>query len=257
MTSQVRSKSKCLTILRVWLCRAQEPYEMETSQYNDMDRIWDTSRYHPKLSVSIFKVKVIQGHKVKERSNWKFWVWVAWYMFLGQFFVKNAKNDPRTLFERPKSEKILKIGKMQKSPEIGWKMAVFDLLNAKTRTFFKISTWNFVHVYTWQDSFTYIPVFWKFENFAQTFLKITFFVDYFFTIFKIFKILKIRDSSLLATCILNNLLKTNCFYHLKCLRDSVSREPLFLPKTGKTWRHSDVIYGRRIKASKFSFCQDV
>ena len=69
MTSQVRSKSKCLTILRVWLCRALEPYGMEISQYNGMDRIWDTSRYHPKLSVSIFKVKVIQGHKVKERSN--------------------------------------------------------------------------------------------------------------------------------------------------------------------------------------------
>ena len=34
-----------------------------------MDRVWDTSKYDPKLSVSIFKVKVIQGHEVKERSN--------------------------------------------------------------------------------------------------------------------------------------------------------------------------------------------
>ena len=73
-----------------------------------MDRVWDTSKYDPKLSVSIFKVKVIQGHEVKERSNWKFYVWDAWYMFLGQFFVKNAKNDPKTLFERPKSDKIWK-----------------------------------------------------------------------------------------------------------------------------------------------------
>ena len=69
MTSQVRSKSKCLTIWSIWFCRALEPYEMEISQYNDMDRVWDTSKYHPKLSVSIFKVKVIQGHEVKERSN--------------------------------------------------------------------------------------------------------------------------------------------------------------------------------------------
>ena len=75
--------------------------------------------------------------------------------------------------------------------------------------------------------------FLKFENFPKCFEN-NIFCCLFFTIFKIFKILKIRDSSLLATCILNILLKTNCFYHLKCLRDSVSREPLFLPKTGKT-----------------------
>ena len=46
-----------------------EPYGMEVSQCNDMDCVWDTSKYHPKLSVSIFKVKVIQGHEFKERSN--------------------------------------------------------------------------------------------------------------------------------------------------------------------------------------------
>ena len=56
MTSQVRSKSKCLTIWSIWFCRALEPYEMEISQYNNMCRVWDTSKYHPKLSLSIFKV---------------------------------------------------------------------------------------------------------------------------------------------------------------------------------------------------------
>ena len=69
MTSQVKSESKYLTILRVWLCRALEPYGMEISQYYDMDRVWDTSKYHPKLSLSIFKVEVIQGHEGKEGSN--------------------------------------------------------------------------------------------------------------------------------------------------------------------------------------------
>ena len=44
-------------------------YGMEISQYNGMDRVWNTSKYHPKLSMSIFNVKVIQGHEVKERSN--------------------------------------------------------------------------------------------------------------------------------------------------------------------------------------------
>ena len=69
MTSQVRSNSKCLTIWSIWFGRALEPYQMEISQYNDMDRVWDDSNYHPKLSVSIFKVKVIQGHEVKGGSN--------------------------------------------------------------------------------------------------------------------------------------------------------------------------------------------
>ena len=38
------------------------------------------------------------------------------YMFLGQIFAKNAKNDPKTLFEASKSVK--KIGKSRKSPEM-------------------------------------------------------------------------------------------------------------------------------------------
>ena len=42
---------------------------MEISQYNYMDRVKDTSKYDLKLSVRIFKVKVMQGHEVKERLN--------------------------------------------------------------------------------------------------------------------------------------------------------------------------------------------
>ena len=33
------------------------------------------------------------------------------YMFLGQIFAKNAKNDPKTLFEASKSVKKIKFGK--------------------------------------------------------------------------------------------------------------------------------------------------
>ena len=47
------------------------------------------------------------------------------------------------------------------------------------------------------------------------------------------------------------------FLSFKCYRDSVSRKPSFLPKNGKTWLHSDVIYGRHIESSKFSFGQNV
>ena len=67
---------------------------------------------------------------------------------------------------------------MQKSPEIGWKMAVFDPQNAKSRTFFKMSSWNFVHVYTWQGTFTYIPFFENSKNFPICFEN-NIFVDYF------------------------------------------------------------------------------
>ena len=89
-------------------CGVLGPYEMETSQYNDKDSVWDTSKYHPKLSLSIFKVNVIQGHEVNERSNRKFWVWAACYMLLGHFFSSRTRkmtlehflNDPsQTNFE--------------------------------------------------------------------------------------------------------------------------------------------------------------
>ena len=69
MTSQVRSKSNYLTITSIWFCRALEPYQMEIRQYHNIIRAWNTSQYHPKLSVSISKVKTIQGHEFKERSN--------------------------------------------------------------------------------------------------------------------------------------------------------------------------------------------
>ena len=31
-----------------------------------MDRVWDTSKYPPKLFVDLCQVKVIQGHEVKK-----------------------------------------------------------------------------------------------------------------------------------------------------------------------------------------------
>ena len=37
--------------------------------------------YHPRLSVSISNVKVLQGREVNERPNWEPRVWVLWYMF--------------------------------------------------------------------------------------------------------------------------------------------------------------------------------
>ena len=88
------------------------------------------------------------------------------------------------------------------------------------------------------------------------FWKWYFFYKWFSNFFEIFKILIIRDCSLIEAFIHNLLLKTHCFYFSNCLRGNVSRKPLFRTKNGKTWRHSDVIYGR-IKPSELSFCQDV
>ena len=37
MTSEVRSKLKCLNIWHIWFCRALQPYQLEISQCNNMD----------------------------------------------------------------------------------------------------------------------------------------------------------------------------------------------------------------------------
>ena len=37
-----------------------------------MHRVWDTFKYHPKLSVGIFRVKGIQSQEVKEKANSRF-----------------------------------------------------------------------------------------------------------------------------------------------------------------------------------------
>ena len=162
---------------RVWLCRALEPYGMEISQYNDMDGIWETSKFIPSFRWAYSRsmsFKVMRSRKSQTenfgfgRCDTCFWVRFSWrtrIMTLGHFL--NIPN--RTNFE---------IGKKQKSPEIAWQMAVFDLQNAKTQTFFKIYTWNFVHVYNWHGSLTYIPV-WKFDDSLHFFERIFFYFSQF------------------------------------------------------------------------------
>ena len=135
-----------------------------------MDRAWDTSKYHPKLSVGIFKAKAIQGHDVKERLNWKLHVWVAWYLFLGQFSVKNTKNNPGTPSERPKPGKIWKSRRYRNPREQREKWS-FSILKYQNSVIFRGIYFTFAHIYTWQFSFTYISFFenskvfsWFFKN---------------------------------------------------------------------------------------------
>ena len=70
-----------------------------------MDSVSDICKYHLLCFVTIIEVKVISGHQIKKRSSKKFRDLEVRYMFLGQIFSKNSKNDPKTLFEASKSVK--------------------------------------------------------------------------------------------------------------------------------------------------------
>ena len=69
-----------------------------------MDSVSDICKHHLLCFVTIKDVKDISGHQVKKSSK-KFRDLEVRYMFLGQIFTKNAKNDLKTLFEASKSVK--------------------------------------------------------------------------------------------------------------------------------------------------------
>ena len=70
-----------------------------------MDSVTDICKYHFLCFVTILQAKVISGHQVKKVKQFLFRDLELRYMFLGQIFAKNAKNDPKTLFEASKSVK--------------------------------------------------------------------------------------------------------------------------------------------------------
>ena len=70
-----------------------------------MDSVTDICKYHFLCFVTIIQVKVISGHQVKKVKQKKNRDLELRYMFLGQIFTKNAKNEPKTLFEASKSVK--------------------------------------------------------------------------------------------------------------------------------------------------------
>ena len=59
-----------------------------------MDSVSDICKYHLLSFVTIIEVKVISGHQIKKVKQKKFPDFELWYMFLGQIFAKNAKNNP-------------------------------------------------------------------------------------------------------------------------------------------------------------------
>ena len=71
-----------------------------------MDSVSDIFKYHLLCFVTIPNRG--QGHlrsSDKKRSSKKYGDLEVQYMFLGQIFAKNAKNDPKTLFKASKSVK--------------------------------------------------------------------------------------------------------------------------------------------------------
>ena len=71
-----------------------------------MDSVSDICKYHLLCFMTIIEVKVMSGHHVKKVKQKKIRDLELRYMFLGQIFAKNAKNDTKTLFEASKSVKI-------------------------------------------------------------------------------------------------------------------------------------------------------
>ena len=71
------------------------------SQVIGIDSVSDICKYHLLCFMTIIEVKVMSGHQVKGQAK-KIRDLDLRYMFLGQIFAKNAKNDPKKLFEASK-----------------------------------------------------------------------------------------------------------------------------------------------------------
>ena len=71
-----------------------------------MDSVSDICKCHLLCFATIIEVKVMSGHQVKKVKQ-KIRDLELRYMFLGQILRKNAKNDPKALFEASKSVKKL------------------------------------------------------------------------------------------------------------------------------------------------------
>ena len=70
-----------------------------------MDRVWDTSKCPPKPFVNLCQDKVVQGHEVKKVKFKILGLGGVMHVFRPDF-RQERKNDHKTLFERPKLDKI-------------------------------------------------------------------------------------------------------------------------------------------------------
>ena len=82
-----------------------------------MDSVSDICKYHLLCFATIIEVKVMSGHQVKKVKEKNLDLELR-YMFLGQIFAKNAKNDPNNSLKHQNrsKNKIRKIPVKLKSP---------------------------------------------------------------------------------------------------------------------------------------------
>ena len=154
-------------------------------------------------------------------------VWVLRYMWLGQYFVRNFNDDPKTPFEYPNRIQI----ENWENIEIAWnsvKSGPFDLQNGKTPPFFRISTRYFGHLIIGKCSFTYIffskiSKMWGFEKQKKIFPQFS----------KLTKKQNLRLSRFDGLHSSAFLVRTNRFYLLNWNLTATPAHPYFRPKSAE------------------------
>ena len=81
------------------------PGKAAVSNWNKADgTTWIMSGILLSIPLTLCDLVSNQCHPRSKKMKLKFWVWMVWSMFLGQIFVRKAKNDPR-FFEYPKADR--------------------------------------------------------------------------------------------------------------------------------------------------------
>ena len=180
-----------------------------------MDRVWDTSKCYPNLSVIIFNVKIIQGHEVKKRSNCFGGVMRVLDQFSSRTQTVTQEHFVRTTVALPcqchcwtaQIRQKLKIGKMQKSKRTSWKWAVFKYQKVRIFWIYLLKIVRNIHILGSVRSH-YILFFPKLKKYIYIIKGF----KMFFLSSRISKTLQILDSGLMDAFILNLLLKISQFY---------------------------------------------
>ena len=150
-------------------------------------------------------------------------------MLLGQFFVKNTKMTLEHFLNGP-SRKKLQIGKYRNRREQSEKWP-FSTFKAPNPGHFSRYLLGILYTYTPDRALSYI------FRFMENAKKSLFFENnILFDYKKKSKILTFENPRSQFDRNVHSLasVEANRFYLLNSFRDSVSRKPLFLPKTGKT-----------------------
>ena len=167
-----------------------------------MDSVTDICKYHLLCFVTIIQVKVISGHQVKKVKQFFFRDLELQYMFLGQIFAKNAKHDPKTLFEASKSVKKQSSENYGKVPKWREKRLFLTCFLLYLSHFWRYRL-EILYTYSWDIALYHMLRFLENSGLGGNCLEKKKRI-FFWKIFEIFKILKIRDSSFVALLIIRH-----------------------------------------------------